>query len=212
VLKDAQLGPVFRELMGSGADTAAAGSAPQGGSAASSGRPKPDKLFEDGSVGYSAEALEQLLEWERAQLTKSLEAQFDQRLNERFKDVTPLLEQHRAETAFNHAKERMRPILENARKTWPKFADHEADIKAWLMAPGNERATLDDAYRAVVIPKLQGDRDAMRQEILAELNKRPAAAAPAARPAKPVESRQGPRDLDEVVMDSLRQKGLLAAA
>jgi hypothetical protein len=130
--------------------------------------------------------------------------------DERFGEVSPLVERHKAEQQWNAALAQQRPVLEKARKSWPKFVEHEKDIRAYINAPGNEQATLHDAYIAVVTPKMQSSEDAMRARILAELNGKQAAALKGPQPMARPES-SGPRTTEDVVREAMERAESRAA-
>lgn len=141
-------------------------------------RPAPDVLLPDGTIGYSAKQTQALVEWlgaqERQSRTKE-RAELEQKLAALQDTLKPVQEAEAARREIGSAMQRMKTLLDDARKNWPAFAAHETAIREELKKPGNERQTLEQAYRAVVIPKLTTDRAKLeaelRQSILAELNK-----------------------------------------
>lgn len=145
--------------------------------------PKPDKLYDDGSTGYSAERLQQLLDWK--------DRQNERKMAERF---GPIEQEYRGREVYNQALARTAPILENARNTWDGFKDHEPEIRN-VIASALERGeivSLDAAYRQVVVPKLKAQesdlRARIRQELIEESNRKSAAVTevpggPVAKPA-----------------------------
>jgi hypothetical protein len=150
-------------------------------------RPEPDALMPDGTLGYSADGALKLVEWRLAQERSEFNKQF-----ETFrKELSPITTEHQARVKFDEAVQRQGKVLESARKTWEGFTEHEAEIRQKLVE--NPAWDLNDAYRAAVVPKLKGSREAIRAEerkrILDEMNARgkakgvlpgqpPAAAAP----------------------------------
>lgn len=129
---------------------------------------RPDALLPDGNIGYSAEAVNKLLQ--------QREAQLEEKFNKRFEGIDPVIKTLQQREAHEHAKAQQRPILENARKALPGFEENEPAIRAKfeenLFTKGYN---LESAWREVMLPKLQADREKMRQEIMAEMNARPAA-------------------------------------
>jgi len=89
-------------------------------------------------------------------------------------------------------------------QTWPLFAEHEAEIVKALQ--GNDKLTLEGAYRQVVYPKLVADRTKMREEILKEVQKAPrSTAAPgSASRSSAQQAPTGPRSLEDVISDSIK--------
>lgn len=199
LLTDQTLGPIFRSLVGGAAPAVPAKIEP---AAATSEEPQPDVLLPDGSVGYSAAASKKLVDYQLAQFAKSQEEKFNKRLEEQFGEVKDVVEERKARVAFDRAKENMRPVLENARAKWPKFAENETAIKEFMLKPENARMSLHDAYIAVAIPKLQTSEDEMRTRIIAELNGRPAAVVPAPKTVGRAPKAAG-GDLESVIKNSI---------
>lgn len=141
-------------------------------------RPAPDVLLPDGTIGYSAKQTQALVDWfsaqERQSRTKE-RAELEKKLADLQGTIKPFQEEAVARREIGNAMQRMKTLLDDARKNWPSFSVHEAAIREELKKPGNERQTLEQAYRAVVVPKLATDRTKLeaelRQSILAELNK-----------------------------------------
>jgi len=176
------------------APVAAAAKAPAGS------RPGPD--LPDG--GYSEDGLQALLDWNAAKVVEQVEQKYEERFG-------PIEKDFNATTKWNKAIETQRGVLNNARETWPGFKDHEPAIFAHMKKPGNERMKLEQAHREVVFPALQASRDAMRAEIIKELNGKPAAATPrpAVRTATPAAG--GKKDLTDVIKNSLANAAAAAA-
>lgn len=197
LMADERFAPIFQRLVGGKAPVAPAEvkSAPAA-QAAPTEKPQPDVLYPDGSVGYSAGAQEALIEWRVNEAMKQMTGTVEPLL----KSAAKTKENELIQAEFGKNVDRHRGIIEKARKTWPGYEKHEAEIKAYVLAPGNERATLEDAYRAVVIPKFQTDEATMRAKLLAEMNKKPAAvlAKPAAQTPTPAPA-GGSRTLEEVI-------------
>jgi hypothetical protein len=172
----------------------AAGSQPVGTLAELGPEPKPDVLNLDGSLGYSESKQQELVDWKvrKAQIESGAQVTDMQR---RLEAMEAEIEE-RAQTRMREdAKARVHSRLSTARETWPMFAENEAAIGAELRKPGNERMSLDDAYRAVVvIPRMKPNEDALRAkiraEVLAEINKAPVR-APMSRPSSPDVSAAG---------------------
>ena len=121
--------------------------------------PQPDRQFEDGSVGYSLEGLQKLLDWHASSV--------EDRVVQRYK---PIEDQYRSGEAVRGAVQRVSAQVEAA-KQWDGFTEHQGEIAAALKA--DRTLNLEGAYRQVVMPKLRASRDKMRAEILAEINGKP---------------------------------------
>lgn len=91
--------------------------------------------------------------------------------------LKPLKEREQAEQSSRALQARTRTQIAEAQQ-WPGFKDHEAAILQALRddsaaaAREHRRPTLslDGAYRQVVVPKLAADRNAMREELIKEIN------------------------------------------
>lgn len=199
-----ELASAFRKVLGA---AEAPPAAKPGAAAAPAGseRPQPDVPLEGGGYTYSVEGLEKLLEWQRNQVLE----QVDKRYEERF---GPIEKDFVATTKWNQALDRTRATLQNARDNWPGFKEHEKAIGDFLRAPGNEKKNLEDAYRAVAVKAIwdqkRADRDAVRAEVLKELNGKPAAASATPRPAVRTAPVGDPRNLEDVINRSLAAAGV----
>lgn len=168
-------------------------------------KPQPDTILPDGSPGYSAEAAERLVQWQIGQAKQDYESKL-KALEDR---ISPITTEHEARVAFGQAVERQRPILENARKNWKGFSDNEPEIRKALA--DNPTWDLNEAYRSVVIPKLTADTDRIRAEerkkLLDELNAKGKAGGslvPGTLPAASAKTSNEPRDLEDVIRESIR--------
>ncbi len=197
LLADERFAAIFKSKFGATAAPAPVQKA-AAETAAPTDKPQPDVLFPDGSVGYSAAAQEALIEWRVKDALKGVDERFAPVEKER-KEAQELAV-HRAEFERSVGTERMR--IEHAKKSWPGYAQHEQAVKDYILAPGNERATLHDAYIAVVVPKLQSSEADLRKKILAEVNAaKPAAAL--ARPGAPAAKVPGAnRSIEDIILES----------
>jgi hypothetical protein len=163
--------------------------------------PGPDEHDETGAIGYSQEGLQKLQEWSIRQAEKKVEAR-----------IAPIENDWKAQRAAaereHYVENVIKPQLEqqiSEARTWPSFTDIEPEIVKLLNA--NKQLSLEGAYRQAyqthVLPKLQADRDTMRQTILAELkNAKPAnTAAPSlqSRPTNHPSNR--PKTTEEIVAE-----------
>lgn len=164
--------------------------------------PQPDVLLDSGELTYSAKRMQELLDWNRRQALKEAEREYGEIKN-----------QFQGQKAWNDALRRAASTIEDARKNWIGFSDHEADIKAYMSRPENRGVRLDAAYRAVVVPKLRADEAKVRADerarVLAEL-KQKATVQPAERPSTPVPAsasagRTQHRSMTDVVADVMRE-------
>jgi hypothetical protein len=71
---------------------------------------------------------------------------------------------------LQQASQRVDLMIKEA-ETWPGFKENEADILKTLQADSS--ISLERAYQKVVYPKLQTDRNKLREEVLKEINAQP---------------------------------------
>lgn len=169
-------------------------------------KPTPDTLNPDGTMGYSAEAAEKLVEWriakERQEYQKELKSLRD--------EISPIKSEREAREAYSQSLTKMGKRLEEARATWPEFTTYEKDMRAALEA--NPTWGLEEAYRAVVTPKLVANREAIRAEerkkVIEELNAKGRAGralAPGQQPAAAAAADSGaPRSTADIIRETLR--------
>jgi hypothetical protein len=163
--------------------------------------PQPDQQLEDGTMVYSLEGLKALNAWNREQARNETLAAVDARYGQ-------------IEQAWqaNQQIARLRPVveaqIETARK-WPLFNESEPEIVQALA--DNPRASLAEAYQAVVLPKLLAEKDKLsvdknkvRAEVLAELRNAPSPTTSApVRASRPVQQTStGPRNLEDVIREA----------
>jgi hypothetical protein len=182
--------------------------------------PAPDTLLPDGTLGYTAETLQKVIQFHLSEASKKHRDEIDALR----KDITPFTEERKGRENFEQAVARQRTVLANARARWNGFSDHEKDIAAEMRKPGNERMTLEQAYDAVVPAKLQAaadkqkvDRAALeeeiRQKVIKSMNDKTNAGASVATSqarvaAKAVENDDTPRDTGALIRASMRAAGL----
>jgi hypothetical protein len=123
--------------------------------------PRANVEVDDGTRLYSEDQAQKLVSWLERRITRQIEDRY-----------APIEAEHKRGQAWQSALERNKVRLEDARTSWPGFKEHEVDIATYLQKDG--RATLDSAYRAVVVPALKADRAQMEAELrkglIAELN------------------------------------------
>jgi hypothetical protein len=164
------------------------------GQPAATEKPQPDVLNGDGTLAYSLEGLERLAEWKADQRVRALEQRYEQRFG-------PIERDYRAQAQLNAAIPRVQAQIAEA-QTWPLFEESKAEITAALQS--DRSLSLDAAYRKVVFPKIQSNRDAMRAEILAEINRKPAAASGVVSGSAPAAA-SGPMTTEDIVRAAAAQ-------
>lgn len=156
-----------------------------------------DPMPQPGEDGlYDMEGLQKLLEWNARQV----EARTLQQVESRYQ---PIREQWEAQQRMQMLVPQVERQIAEAR-TWPLFNESEEEIVQVLNA--NPGASLEQAYRSVVFPKLQAQRDKIRQEVLAEIKKAPTASSAPTQRVKPVQGpaqSSGPRDLEDIIREQI---------
>ena len=115
-------------------------------------RPQPDVVNPStGQKFYSAEAAEQLLQWE---------------LGERLSPIEERLQAADTDRAQHRANIDAQATLAEA-DTWPYFKEHQAPILQAMEA--DKRLSIEGAYRKVVLPKI---RTLERQAIVSEMGQK----------------------------------------
>lgn len=170
--------------------------------------PAPDAKFEDGSVGYSADGLQKLLDWNRQQARAEAVTETEKRFTERF---GPIEQTFRSQQEINQRLPAIRAQLDRAVKTWGKpfeddyKKDNDSEILGYLRA--HPEVTFDAAVATVLIPKIQAERNTMRSEILKEINARPKAAVRTTPAAVTADSNGGPQTTEDMVREAIAMSG-----
>lgn len=169
--------------------------------------PQPDQKLEDGSMVYSMEGLQKLLEWQSSQVEQRTIKQVEQRYK-------PIEQQWQADQEY----QKMVPVVEKQiaeARTWDGFNELEPKILDILKTDKTislERAYMK-AYQAHVAEereKLTTDHNKVRTSVLAEIKKKPTASAAPSGGVKPTSKTQptGPRSIEDIINDSLEEAGL----
>lgn len=176
--------------------------------------PQPDAVLADGTPAYSPEGFQRVQEWQARQV----ESRVLDKVNEQFGWV----QQERQQRELIEAQ---RPVvrqqLNDAMTNWDGFQEHFDAILAELQNDRAGRLTLHDAYRTVITrahkakldealkqaEALKADRNKIREEVLRELQTRPAATAALPSGATPrTESGGDPntvRDTRDVIREAI---------
>lgn len=165
--------------------------------------PQPDEKLADGSMVYSLKGLNARDEWVARQVEARAIKAAEDRIAKRY---APMQEAYEQEQRRQQAIPTIQKKISEARQ-WPGFTENEAEIIEVLRADQN--ITLEAAYQKVYIPKLQAqmqalqpERDRMRQEVLEELRKKPAATSATTTQTKPGKLASGPRSLEDVIREA----------
>jgi hypothetical protein len=171
-------------------------------------RPKPNVKLADGSMTYDEAGFEDVLAWTAEQGYAKAKKEFEARL-------TPI-EQDRRASEFNRQQApKIAAQIKNARERWgdlfqADYAQAEAGKPSEIIGYMNaNRTSFEDACTAVLLPKLQAklkaDKTAVRKQVVAEMNERPAAAVEA---RAAVKAPAGSRTMEQVIADSMAAAGL----
>jgi hypothetical protein len=152
---------------------------------------EPDVRLPDGSLGYSQEAFERLLDAKMQAREAALEQKFSQRIQP-FEDI------RRQEALTNQALTRVHATVTAAQK-WPGFVEHQEEITAAVLA--DKTLSLDDAYRNVVFGKLSASREEQRKQFIAEMQTKPNASQ--AKPSGAAKPAPGNRTIEEIITQSI---------
>lgn len=171
----AALHPTFKKFLEPPARPAEPKPAPA--SAATTQRPAPDVKFEDGSLGYSPEQHDKLLDWVAATAEARAIEKTDARFTERF---GPIEKNWKAKEYADQQRPLLVEKLQRASQTWGPLFDEDYAKNEQSEVLAELRAHPDLPFEAsvakVLIPKMQADRNTMRALILKEIDARPKAA------------------------------------
>ncbi len=169
--------------------------------------PPPDAEFADGSRGYSPDGLNALLEWHAKRIESSVTDRIDKQYSKRF---GPIEQDWKAQRFVEQKLPVVRSAITAARQTWGKpFDEHEGEIVALMNAndgqEGRPYLSFDACIAQVLVPKTKAERNAMRADLLKEINGRPAAAARTGPTAVNASSgaTDGPRNLEDVIRQQI---------
>lgn len=148
--------------------------------------PPPDAQFADGSLGYSPEGLQKLMAYHedrgRQTAIEAVRAEYEQRFGPMEKDWKLSLEARAADQHVQQAIPIVRDQIANAKKMWgPLFkskftGDPEDDPEILKAMTDHPTWSFDACVTSVLAPRQQADRETMRKELMAEIQKAPAAA------------------------------------
>lgn len=162
------------------------------------GMPGPDLENHDGSRVYSEDGLKNLINWAIQQGETRAVSTMEQR-------YAPIEQSFQNFHYYQEASKKVNGEIAEAR-TWPQFTENEEAITKALQTDRN--LSLEGAYRKVVFPRIQSDRNKMREEIMAELKKAPSStSAPRAAGRASVSSGNGPRSLEDIIKEQVSAAG-----
>lgn len=175
--------------------------------------PQPDARLADGTPAYSPEGFQKVQEWQARQVEQRVLG----KVNERYGWVD---EERQARERQEAAVPVVRAQIQDATQNWDGFKEHADEILAELRADTQQRLSLHDAYRVVMNRKIKAEREAWakereqlvttrnktREEVLREIQGRPAATAtvPATAAARPDPAAGAePRDTRDIIRERI---------
>lgn len=220
--------PEYKDAIVAAAKQFGLSAAPERAAVEEDPRPTPDVKFADGSLGYSDHGLQKLLDWNTRQAVKQAQAGFEKTYGQPIQTLQQRdqqLRQQQQEIAARdmHAR-RVQQNVEMARKVYGRAFDDDfgtlGNIKpdSAIMKVMNDhkdprtgQVTIGflEACAMALIPKMQADRNKIREEVTTELRQRPAAARRAAPAAHVASSTETPSTVEGIITDQMRKAGML---
>lgn len=149
--------------------------------------PPPDAQFADGSLGYSPEGLDKLMQWHhneaKREAMEAVKQEYETRFGPMEKDWKQSLEARAADRHLQEAIPIVRDQIANAKKVWgsmfkSKFTgDAEDDPEIVKALADHPDWSFEACVSSVLAPRMQTSRQTMREELLDEIHKAPAAAS-----------------------------------
>lgn len=163
-------------------------------------RPAADHKFEDGSMGYTPEQHEKLLDWVANKAKADALAESKAEMDRRFK---PLDDERKSKEDYNKRVDGVKAEAANIREAYGADVVKKYENQIVEHMKKNPTMTATRAAREIIMPALQADRNKMRTEILVETGERPKAAKPApAAPAAKVEGDE-PTTIEGIIAKSI---------
>lgn len=182
--------------------------------------PEPDGKLPDGSPAYTPDGWAKYMDWRDRVVERRTQARTSKELREEFKKdldsrLSPLEKELKAKEFIEQERPKIAAQWAAAEKRWGKvFTDevnkgNDGELVKLLNAndgkEGRPYVSFRDAVETVLLPKIQAERNAMREEIMAELKAAPSAAAGAAPAAVKAEAAAaGERSTEDVVREAIR--------
>ncbi len=175
--------------------------------------PQPDAQFADGTTGYSTEGFQKALEWNTQRTMKLVEDRFKQQYGKPLENLT---QSQRVAAERQMHETRIKQNVARAKQIYgPAFTEDFGDLgsvkeTSAVMKVLKENPTFNflDACAVALIPKIQGDRNTIRESILQEMKERPAAAKSSVpqgtRPAPVV-----PDTVEGVIAEQMKKAGMI---
>lgn len=164
-------------------------------------RPAADHKFEDGSMGYTPEQHEKLLDWVANKAKADALAEARTEMDKRFK---PLDDQRKSQEDYDKRVDGVRAEAGRIRDAYGADVVKKYENQIVDHMKKNPTMSPTQAAREIIVPAMQADRNKMRTELLAELGQRPKAAKPApAAPAVKDTEEDNPSTIEGVIAKSI---------
>jgi len=115
--------------------------------------------------------------------------------------VKPFEQERAARQAIESAIPCVEAQIEEA-SNWMMFSESRAEILAELQK--DPHVSLEIAYQRVVLPKLAANRDAIRADVLKELQSRPHSTTTNQHGVRPKRGRRWPQDTADIARQAMR--------
>lgn len=164
--------------------------------------PEPDYDLGNGQMTYSLKGMRLRDEWKERQIIKKLEGTVGERLKPFEDERKERAEREEAQQAYEARATDLKRRLEVARK-WPQFKENEPHIQTYMEGERKKGnfVRFEDAYMAVVMPKLAADRTRIRQEVIEEENAQPKTTGVTTTPGAPKAASDKPKTTAEIAAE-----------
>jgi hypothetical protein len=140
-------------------------------------RPVADHKFEDGSVGYTPEQHDKLLDWVAQKARIDAEVAIEEKFTKRFGPIEKAYNTVQARNAARTAAiPKVKAEVSAVYQTWGRELVDKHEAKIIEAMQKNPDLSPADAAATILVPILRADRTKMRTELIDEVNRRPAAA------------------------------------
>lgn len=168
--------------------------------------PQPDEKLPDGSAVYSMNGLRNLITWTQTRARAEAVAEATKQFDARYKALESRYEPIQRAWQEHQTRQSVMPLIQAQiaeAKTWPMFNELEPEITKLLEQ--NKTMSLEAAYRAVAFPRMQADRNSMRQQLLKELQQAPVTTSVNRPGVKPLAPTAGPRSMEQIIAEEVEK-------
>ena len=182
--------------------------------------PQPDGVWPDGTKGYTPEGLAKRDEWFQRRIINQVDQRFKQQYGKPLETI-----QHRERMAAEQQMNarRVQQNVEIARKTYGAIFDKDfgqlgnINPDSQIMKVLNEHRNAQgqitigflEACALALVPQMQADRNTMREDLLKELQNRPAAARRSPAPAQVASKAEPPSTVEGIIAEQMRRANMI---